>query len=47
MASQLKIATSRREMENITFEKDLEVTAVIMVEEEIRSVVYVPEVILY
>ena len=47
MASQLKIATSRREMENIIFEKDLEVTSVIMVEKKIRSVVYVPEVILY
>ena len=34
-------------MENIIFEKDLEVNSVIMVEKEIRSVVYVPEVILY
>ena len=33
-------------MENIIFEKDLEITSVIMVEKEIRSVVYVPDVIL-
>ena len=46
MASQLKIAMSRREMENIIFEEDLEATSVIRVEKEIRSVVYVPEVIL-
>ena len=33
-------------MENIIFEEDLEATSVIRVEKEIRSVVYVPEVIL-
>ena len=48
MASRLKIAMSRCEMENIIIilEEDLEATSVIRVEKEIRCVVYVPEVIL-